>query len=231
MYKKIFALMAMTLILCGCIKIETDITINKDGSTIVKDRFMMSKQLLALANQDPLAEKIQEKQAQGKEIIPYETEEMKGFETKTVIKNLATDKWNIITENEAIKTNNPDQKFVSVKKGMLKTTYNIDAEFDMTKDSENATDKAQIAAMKASGMDVNNLIQYKYIIHTPTKPDTHNANYANEQSNTYTWDIKFDGVTTMKMKLTIYNTINIAIVAIIALIFLIGIVSPKIPKL
>ena len=223
MYKKIFALLAMTVFLSGCIKVETDLTINKDGSAIVKDRFMMSKQLLTMANQDPFEQAMKEKSADGREITPYETEEMKGFEAKTVIKNIDTDKWNITPENKAIKTNNADKKFISVKKDFFKTVYNIDAEFDISQSSENPTDAAQLEAMKASGMDINNFMQYKYIIHTPNKPDSHNATYVDEANNVYTWHIKFGDINKMQMKLTVYNTINIVVAVTLLLIIFLGI--------
>ena len=56
MMKKFFLLsmLCTTIFLTGCIKVETDLTINKDGSAVVKERVMLSKQLIALSKkQDP----------------------------------------------------------------------------------------------------------------------------------------------------------------------------------
>ena len=218
MLKKICLLLGATILLSGCVKIETDLTINKDGSAIVKDRFMMSKQLLAMSGQDPFDEAMKEKASDGKKVEPYETEEMKGFEATTNIINLATDKWNITPDNNSIKTNNKDGKFVSVQRSFLKTVYVIDAEIDATKDAENSSGQAnQMQAMKASGMDINNIIQFFYTVNTPVKADSNNATKSDDTKFSYTWQFKFGEVNPMKLKFTVYNTGNI-IGAIILLI-------------
>ena len=228
MFKKIFALLVMTVFLCGCIKVETDLTINNNGSAVVKERFMMSKQLLAMAGQDPFEQAIKEKQTNDREIVPYETDEMKGFEAKLVIKNLDTDKWNITQESNAIKTNNLDKKFVSVKKDFFRTIYNIDAEFDITKSSENSSDTtAQLDAMKASGMDMSNFLQYKYTIRIPKKADLHNANHVDVNNNAYIWDIKFGEINKVQMKFTIYNVTNILIVLFVVFVSCLSVVYFK----
>lgn len=225
MIKKIFLLLTMTLFLCGCVKVETDLTINNDGSAVVKERFLMSKQLLAMSAQDPFEQTIKEKQAQNRDVKLYETEEMKGIEATKNIKNIDNDEWNTTPENDAIKSNNADKKFVSVKKGVFTTTYNIDAEFNMSKNSNDSTNTAQLEEMKANGMDINNFVQIKYSIHTPKKADSHNATSVDTTTNTYTWNIKIDEVSKMQIQFTTYNTINIAISAIIILLALVGLFS------
>lgn len=210
MLKKICLLFSVAMLLSGCVKLETDLTINKDGSAIVKDSFMMSKQLLAMSKEDPFEAAMKEKEANGRKITPIETEEMKGFEATTHITNLANAKWNTTPENESIKTNNKDGKFVSVQRSFIKTVYTIDAEIDATKSASNSSDQgAQLQAMKQSGMDINNIIQFFYTIHTPVKPDSQNATKADDSTYTYTWQIKFGELNPMKMTFTVYNTPNI----------------------
>ena len=119
MIKKIFLLLTMTLFLCGCVKVETDLTINNDGSAVVKERFLMSKQLLAMSAQDPFEQTIKEKQAQNRDVKLYETEEMKGIEATKNIKNIDNDEWNTTPENDAIKSNNERWNPVYINLGVL----------------------------------------------------------------------------------------------------------------
>lgn len=206
MLKKICLILAMTVMMCGCVRIETDLTINKDGSAVVKDRFMMSKQLLAMTQQDPFADIKKTKESPETQINPYETEDMKGFEATTNIANLENAKWNTTADTKSVKTKNPDGKFVSVKKGFIKTVYTIDAEFDGTK---NADTGEKIESMQNSGADVNSIIQYNYTINTPAKADSHNAASADDVNFVYKWNIKFGEVNPLKLQFTVYNTGNI----------------------
>lgn len=227
MLKKICMLLTMTVLLSGCVKTETDLTIYKNGSAVVKDRVLVNKQLLAMSKKDPFKDVIEKKQQNTEtKVLPFETEEMKGFEATTHIKNLDTSKWNSTAENNSVKTKNPDGKFVSTKRDFIKTVYTIDAEIDATKDAENNTGSgAQVQSLKNNNADLNNIFQINYIVRTPVKADSNNATTADDVNFVYKWQIKFGEVNQMKLRFTVYNTANI--IGLIVILLIIAVIIAK----
>ena len=229
MLKKICALLAMTVLLSGCVKMETDLTIYKNGSAVVKDRFMVNKQLIAMSKQDPFKDIMNKKQQNADtKVLPYETEEMKGFEATTHMKNLETAKWNSTAESKSVKTKNPDGKFVSVKRSFVKTVYTIDAEIDASKDTDNNPgSQRQMDSLKNSGADINNIFQVNYIVRTPVKADSNNATTADDTNFVYKWQMNFGEINPIKLQFTVYNTGNIIGAIVILLIIIAAVMTKK----
>ena len=228
MWKKICLVLCMTIFLTGCVKVETDLTINKDGSAVVKERVMLSKQLLAMANdKDPFEDTLKKYENDPSvQVSDYEDAEMRGIEATRTIKDISDDKWNQKADTENVKSKNEDGKFVSVKKGFFKTVYTINSEIDTTEKASapglNSSASDMNAAI-ANGFDPSDFFKFNYIIKTPVKPDFHNATTANETENIYTWQIKFNTVNSLKMQFTVVNTVNI-ITAIIVLLVILGVI-------
>lgn len=237
MMKKFFLLsmLCTTIFLTGCIKVETDLTINKDGSAVVKERVMLSKQLIALSKkQDPFQDAIQKyKDEPSMKVSKYEEGDMQGIEATKTIKNLADDKWNTSPDTDKIKSKNPDGKFVSVQKGFFKDTYTIDAEINTIDQNQQKglPSASNMNNTMANDVDPNDFFKVNYIIKTPVKPESHNATTANETENIYTWQLKLNTINTIKMKFTVFHTANITgtiILGLILCIIIFGLVyKPK----
>ena len=105
MWKKICLVLCMTIFLTGCVKVETDLTINKDGSAVVKERIMLSKQLLAMANdKDPFEDTLKKYENDPSvQVSDYEDAEMRGIEATRTIKDISDDKWNQKADTENVK--------------------------------------------------------------------------------------------------------------------------------
>lgn len=213
MWKKICLLLCATLLLTGCVKIETDVTIHKDGSAVVKERFLLSKQLLAMSQeQDPFAEALEKyKDDASVQVKEYSTEDMKGIEATKNIEDITNDKWNTSADSKNLVAKNPDGKFISVKKGFFKDVYILDAQVDTIPKEDNpmSAQEKQMQAAVMSGLNANEIFSFSYIIRTPVKADSHNATEADESNFVYTWKIKFNAINEMKLQFTVYKTVNI----------------------
>ena len=168
MWKKICLLLCTTFLLTGCVKIETDVTIHKDGSAIVKERFLLSKQLLAMSKeQDPFADALEKyKDDASVQVKEYSTEDMKGIEATKNIEDITDDKWNTSADSKNLVTKNPDGKFISVKKGIFKDVYTIDAQMDTTpkEDKQMSAQEKQMQDAMMSGLNANDVFSFSYII-------------------------------------------------------------------
>ena len=225
MWKKICLLLCTTLLLTGCVKIETDVTIHKDGSAIVKERFLLSKQLLAMSQeQDPFAEALEKyKDDASVQVKEYSTEDMKGIEATKNIEDITNDKWNTSPDSKNLVTKNPDGKFISVKKGFFKDVYILNAQVDTIpkEDNQMSAQEKQMQAAVTSGLNANEIFSFSYIIRTPVKADSHNATESDESNFVYTWKIKFNTVNEMKLQFTVYKAINIVFTILLVIVSLV----------
>lgn len=225
MIKKICLLLGMTLLLTGCMKVETEITVNKDGSAVVKNRFLMDKQLANMGGKNAFEESTKKyANDPNSTVVPIETADMSGVEATKNIKDINNDSWNTTMDTENFKTKNPDGKFISIKKGFFKTVYTVDAEADMVPKA-NGTDalsqsqsQANMAGDMFGNMNLDDMFKVVYTIKLPVKADSTNATTSDNEKFIYSWQLKNNAVTPMKLQCTIYNTANIVITVVVLLI-------------
>ena len=231
MWKKICLLLCATILLTGCVKIETDVSIHKDGSAVVKERFLLSKQLLSMSKEkDLFAESLEKyKDDASVQVKEYSTGDMKGIEATKNIDNLADDKWNSFPDTKNLITQNPDGKFISVKKGVFKDVYTIDAKIDTRFDNNQqmSAKEKQLQDAMLSGLNANEIFSFSYIVRTPVKADSNNATESDDKNYAYTWKIKFNTINEMKLQFTVYKTINI-VFTVLAVILLLVIIANSI---
>lgn len=136
MFKKIFLLLVLPLVLTGCVQTETKLTINKDNSAVYEQKFFVDASLFegenATLKLDPKREdKKKALEAQtGMKFKEFHEDGKLGLTGTKKIFDLRTDEWNTtLTDNfYKIKTNNEEGKIVDIKKGFFKTDYVIDIE-------------------------------------------------------------------------------------------------------
>lgn len=136
MFKKIFLLLALPLVLTGCVQTETQLTINKDNSAVLEQKFYVDAALFEGENatlklDSNREEKKKNLEAQtGMKFKEFHEDGKVGTIGTKKIFDLRTDEWNTtLTDNfYRIKTNNEEGKIVDIKKTFFKTDYVVDIE-------------------------------------------------------------------------------------------------------
>lgn len=214
----IVIMMLMLVCLTGCVKINYEVTINKNGSGEISYVYGLEKsviQQLQISDED-MEQKAMEQKAidNGYTTEPYEDDEIKGFKATKHVANISKDM--SMEENfgeEYIKDNGENR--INIDKGIFKTIYSQNATIDLT-----------------SMSDMGNIIAIKYIINLPEKVTQSNATEVLNGGKTLSWDLKA-GTTNLvqfnseKSGLSVLTIIIIAVIVVIIALAVIVVICKK----
>lgn len=212
--KKIIFVFCAAILMSGCIRTDTDVIINKDGSAIVKNDFLIQEDLNNFTDQafTKSMEDIKSKGAQ--EITKVHKDGMVGYELINKIASLENE--DLRSLPPAITTLDKDKKFINVKKGLFITNYELNLDADLT-DTEADSKFAGIGFDKNK---MSSLIQANFSVTLPVPASEHNATSVNLSENIYKWSLTLYQHTPIKLKFFVYNTENIVMALVIPLVVL-----------
>lgn len=200
------------LLFCGCVKSSTTITFDKSGSVFVKDLLLAPQEVDK--NFDYRFTTIkQEDKADNVKIEPISFDNQVGLKKETTIKNVS--KEDITNLQKCYTTNNPNKRFVDVKKHLFFNDYIIDINGNFTKNPDNGEDFADLFF---------NTAFVKFQINIPVKAKTTNATSIEEKDGYYIYKWDFDlknPKNNIAIKFRLWKMLNISLFAIISAIILI----------
>ena len=222
--KKLLLVLCAALLFSGCMKTETELFIEKDGSAVIKNNFLIAEELDNLSEQAFSKEIDKMKGEKDVKIEKIRKDGMVGTQATINIKDITKESTLALPNN--FKSLNPDNKLVSVKKGFFKNTYTINLEVNMA-DAE-LEKRMQAQQIKPEQLDA--IFKVSFIVHLPVKANENNAMSANDETFEYKWDMKFSQKTPVKLVYTLNNTGNIVLSIALAIVVILLIAVLLIPK-
>ena len=213
--KKLLMVLCAVLLFSGCMKTETELFINKDGSAVIKNNFLIAEELDNLSEQAFSKEIDKAKGEKDVKIEKIRKDGMVGTQSTINIKDITKEGTTALPNN--FTSLNPDKKLVNVQKGIFKNKYTINLDINMS----DAELEQKMAAQQITPEQLDAIFKVAFIAHLPVKADENNAQSANDETFEYRWDMKFSQKTPVKLVYTIYNTANIALAVLLVVVGLI----------
>lgn len=207
---------SISFFVSGCIKIDTEINIDKKGHVVVSDKVLIDKQLLALSNMS--SEHFYQQQIKflngNPDVQTSQIDEGDYTGTKFVSKFKNLNNIFLLAKyfNPNIFDKN-DYKFVKISKNIYNTNYKLDwnANFRELKDEN---------GKRMFTPDTADYISSKLTINIPTKAIKTNATSVINDGLTHVWNFYVKNNYSIQLEFNIINYINV-VLTIIGLIFLI----------
>ncbi|MBM7647772.1 hypothetical protein JOC78_000712 [Bacillus ectoiniformans] len=225
--KKLFLavmLIASSLALAGCVKMNYGLKINMDGSGELSFLVAMQQQLAAMSGSSMKEAKV-EASKEGYEITNYKKDQMVGFVAKKQFDDV-----NELTAKDMIyggedKSKNDNNDFdLNVKKGLLFTTYRVNGQFDFTNMTEETEENEMFdQEMQQSFLDQMDL---SFKLTLPIKPDKedHNATLTEDDGKTLVWEFIPNEINDVKLAVKVPNLVNIGLLLAGAAALIIGLI-------
>lgn len=202
-------LMIAPLLLCGCLKFNMHLKINRNRTADLEITLLAPKTLLALdpdMEQKLFKEKREELAGQGFTISDPEDEQRVGFIAN---KRLAS-----VEDFAALEMTGDlglhDQEIFTVEKSALTTTYYLDADLDL-----------QDLIGEESGSSTLLLSDLNFLLTLPVKPLEHNADEITEDGRTLLWKLSPTGVNHLQLTARAPNLAAV-LVGVAALVILLA---------
>ncbi len=211
--KKTIGLISMLLIilvaLTGCVNVNYEVEVNKDGSGDISYIYGFSKETLKdlPISTDDMVESMKEQAEENAYVVEaYENDEISGFKASKHIEDLSKDfslqeafgeEYVKDTENNGIK----------IEKGLFITKYSQNAEIDLT-------------SMK----DLSGNVDMTYKVKLPAKAKTNNATEVSKNSKELTWKLTAGEINNVEFVAQEMNVLAIIITVIIIAAVVAGIV-------
>lgn len=197
----IMALLLTLITLTGCVSIDYEVKVNKDGSGDISYIYAFSKETLnsfQMSAEDMVAS--MKEQAEESEYIvePYEDDEVSGFIAKKHIEDLSTQ----MSMQEAFGeeyVKDKEGNGINIEKSIFVTRYTQNAQIDLTSIS-----------------DFGNSIKMTYKVKLPVKAKTNNATEVNNKE--LIWSLNAGEVNEIEFTATKINILPIIIIVVILLI-------------
>lgn len=195
------AIMAVTLIaLTGCVSVNYEVTLNKDGTADVAYVYGIDKEILSqmgTTSDYVTSDMKQNAETGGYETEEYSDDEIEGFRATKHVDNLADISLSEAFGSEYV-TDSEENQF-KIEKSGIKTKYSQNAKIDL------------------SNMDTStaSMVTMKYTVKLPTKVGENNAAEVSEDGKTLTWNLTAGEVNEINFEAT---STNIAIIILIVVI-------------
>ena len=227
---KIVAVLLIMLLLTGCMKSKTEVTVNSNGSVDVAYTTAVSKKVMedlesmgdsgnSSSNTQTLSDEDKKTlEDKGYKIEEYDDGTYSGFKVSKHYNSID----DISSADEVeISTNlvdDDDSKLFTVKKGFFASTYKAKITSNKEKESYDEIKSYQTEeyAKYFEGLDLS------YNVTLPSKAKSNNATEVN--GNTYTWNLATFDQDAIEYEFTLLNIKNIAIVCVGAALIICGIV-------
>ena len=177
--KKVLSLIAVMAILLvaltGCVSVNYEVTLNKDGTADVAYIYGFEKEMLeqlGASAEDMTSDMKANAETSNYQIEAYSDDKVEGFKAKKHIENLSELSLEDAFGSENVKDSEENQ--IKIEKKGSKTVYSQNASIDL------------------SGMDesTESMVTMKYIIKLPVKVGENNASEVSEDGKTLTWNLK-----------------------------------------
>ncbi len=233
-----FATLGMLLLVSGCVKVKSHVTLKADGSGDVAYTFAMTKEVMDMMKSnpgsqlDPFEKLRKEFTAEGFTVTDLKEKDELGIVAKKHAKN--TDELIKALNSKAVDSSEEISKesngvfgkvgnSLKVEKGFFATTYKLNANVDMTngKDSASSDESSKMA---------NSMIDFSFVLTLPTKPAKHNAPTVTDNGRTLEWPIKIGENNNLQAEMVAPNIMNIGIVGGLGILVLLGLIFGLIKK-
>lgn len=195
----------LLVVLTGCVDVNYEVTLNKDGTADVAYVYGFDKATLeqmGTTAEDMTSDMKQNAEASEYEIETYSDDEIEGFKAKKHIENLAD-----ISLEEAFGsqyvTDSEENQFKIEKKGS-KTVYSQNAKIDLT-------------SMDSS---MTSIVTMKYTVNLPVKVGENNASEVSEDGKTLIWNLTPGEVNEINFEASSNVLVTVAIIIVVALIII-----------
>lgn len=218
--KKVLSLVTIMIILLimltGCVNVNYEVTLNKDGTADVAYVYGFDKEALeqmGTTAEDMTSDMKQNAEASEYEIETYSEDEVEGFKAKKHVENLADISLEEAFGSENV-TDSGENQFKVEKKG-LKTVYSQNAKIDLSTMDETTA----------------SVVTMKYTVNLPVKVGKNNASEVSKDGKTLAWNLTAGEVNEINFEASSSNPILIfAIIAILVVIGVIVVVELTIKK-
>lgn len=204
--------LATPLLLCGCLKFNMHLTINRNRTADLEITLTAPKTLLALdpeLEQKLFKDKQEELAEQGFSISDPEDEQRAGFIAAKRLKSVEDFAELEITGDLGLH----DREIFTVEKSALTTTYHLDADLDL-----------QDIIGEESGSSALLLSDLNFILTLPVKPLEHNADAVTEDGRTLVWKLSPTKVNRLQLTARAPN-LSAVLIGIAAFVLLIASVT------
>lgn len=213
--KKVLSLIAVMAILLvaltGCVSVNYEVTLNKDGTADVAYIYGFEKEMLeqlGASAEDMTSDMKANAETSNYQIEAYSDDKVEGFKAKKHIENLSELSLEDAFGSENVKDSEENQ--IKIEKKGSKTVYSQNASIDL------------------SGMDesTESMVTMKYIIKLPVKVGENNASEVSEDGKTLTWNLKAGETNEISFEaesnyLTTIIMISIAILLVIIILIVV----------
>ena len=208
----LISIMAILLIaLTGCVSVNYEVTLNKDGTADVAYIYGFEKetlQQLGTSAEDMTSDMKKNAETSNYQIEAYSDDKVEGFKAKKHIENLSELSLEDAFGSENVKDSEENQ--IKIEKKGPKTVYSQNASIDL------------------SGMDesTESMVTMKYVIKLPVKVGENNASEVSEDGKTLTWNLKAGETNEISFEaesnyLTTIIMISIAILLVIIILIVV----------
>lgn len=214
-------LLALCTVLTGCVKLNSTLTVNSDGSGDLSVIYGISKQLAAM--QPDISSNLQDTKKStekaGYTVSDYNDTKYIGVQFKkhfTDLRNLKQ-----FPNNDKVQFN------VKENKGFFKNTYNVTGSFDLTglTDTSSNDMEKSFAAAAMSQMDLS------FHLNLPVAAGENNASKVTNNNKSLEWTLVANQKNDLKVQFSTVNILNvgllIGVIAIIVILFVLFIIRKK----
>lgn len=201
----IFILVLLPFILSGCVKVNTEVTLDKKGHAQVESKFLVND-VLSDSLDDDFFDIEQYAKKKGLEVSKVSENGQVG--TKYVFKTNNYNKQDIVLP-DFIEPTNENNRFLTIKHNIFFTKTNIDWNVHFSELDNKVLTK-----------DDQKLIEPSIKINIPAKANFSNADSRNDMTNSYEWKLDATKESKIQLEYKILNWLNI----ILGMIFIINLI-------
>lgn len=201
----IFILVLLPFILSGCVKVNTEVTLDKKGHAQVESKFLVND-VLSDSLDDDFFDIEQYAKKKGLDVSKVSENGQVG--TKYVFKTNNYNKQDIVLP-DFIEPTNENNRFLTIKHNIFFTKTNIDWNVHFSELDNKVLTK-----------DDQKLIEPSIKINIPAKANFSNADSRNDMTNSYEWKLDATKESKIQLEYKILNWLNI----ILGMIFIINLI-------
>ncbi|MCL4514684.1 MAG: DUF3153 domain-containing protein [Firmicutes bacterium] len=223
----LLGVLALSVLLSGCVSGQFHVTVFKDGSAELEYRMAMDPLLLSFSDQkDPLAEMKAEAEKGGFTVSSYTEGNLVGFKAVKRVQDL---KELPVLQSGMFKVKvESSQSGLAVKKGLFANTYKFNGNFDLT-GMKQTGEGAELANAMISQMKL------KFLLTLPVEPKSSNAASVADKGKTLEWVLIPGQTNQIYAEARVPNLTNIAMaialgVAIVALLTVVVVKKFRAPR-
>lgn len=196
----IVSLLICLIMLTGCVNINYEVKVNKDGSGEISYVYAFSKESLnslKVSVDEMIGQSKEQAEKNGYKTETYEDEESSGFKASKHINDLEKEfSLQDAFGDDYVKDN--ENNGIKIKKNFLKTEISQNAEIDLT-------------SMK----DIATMVKMKYTVKLPVDVKTNNA--TNADGKTLTWELNGGEVNKIE-----YTAVGMNVMAILGIVLVVA---------